>query len=323
MISIIIPNYNKAILLKNCLNSIINCKSTNYEIIIVDNGSTEAFLPRDNQTNVKYIELESNFGFSKAVNIGIKQAKGEYIAILNNDTEVDPHWIDNVIMAFELNPDIIHITSKIKSLRNKDILDDVGDVVLFSGKVYKIGNNEKDVGQYDQQKFIFGASGCASVYRREFFDKVGYFDEDFFAYLEDIDLSFRVNLLGYKCLYVPNAVVYHVGSATTGSQYNEFTIFHLAQNTISIIVKNFPTKILFRSMFAILTYILSLLAFFIMKGFGRAYFKGLISGIGMVKKMMLKRREIMSTRVLTDDKIIKMFRANKTLYKVSKKRRKQ
>ena len=322
MFSVIIPNYNKAILLKNCLNSIINCESKDYEIIIVDNGSTEASLPLNNQTNVKYIGLESNFGFSKAVNIGIKQSKGDYIAVLNNDTEISPQWIENVIDAFEYNKEIMHITSKIKSLRNKDLLDDVGDVILSSGKVYKIGNSEKDIGQYDQQRFIFGASGCASVYRREFFDKVGYFDEDFFAYLEDIDLSFRANLLGYKCLYVPDAVVYHVGSATTGSQYNDFTVFQLAQNTISMIVKNFTIKILVRSIFPILTYIISLQTFFVMKGFGGAYFKGLISGIRLINKMLPKRRGIMKNRVLTDDEITTMFRENKELYKLSKKRRK-
>jgi len=287
----------------------------------VDNGSTEAFLQLNNQSNVKYIGLESNYGFSKAVNIGIKQSKGEYIAILNNDTEVDSNWIKNVIIAFEENRDAIVITSKIKSLRNKDLLDDVGDVILPSGKVYKIGNNEKDLGQYDKQRFIFGASGCASVYRREFFDKVGFFDEDFFAYLEDIDLSFRANLLGYKCLYVPEVVVYHVGSATTGSQYNDFTVFHLAQNTISVIVKDFPFTILLRSIFSVLTYIISLQAFFLIKGYGGPYFKGLISGIRSVNKMRPKRHEIMKNRVLTDDELINMFKKNKRLYKMSKKNR--
>ncbi len=321
MISIIILNYNKAILLKNCINSIINCKSTNYEIIIVDNGSTDAFVPRDNQTNFKYIELESNFGFSKAVNIGIKQAKGEYIAILNNDTEVDPRWLKNVITAFTQNRDAMVITSKIRSLHDKELLDNVGDIILLSGKVYKIGNNEKDIGQYDKQRYIFGANGCASVFRKEFFDKVGYFDENFFAYLEDIDLSFRANLLGYKCLYIPDAIVYHVGSATTGSQYNDFTVFHLAQNTISVLVKNLPTKILIRSILPMLTYITSLQAFFLIKGLGGAYFRGLVSGIRLISKMLPKRYGIIGTRVLTDDEIIRMFRENKKLYKISKKNR--
>lgn len=319
MISIIIPSYNKPELLKNCITSIISSKSNDFEVIIIDNGSTDPLYFNDQ--SIHYINLESNHGFSKAINIGIKQAKGNIIAVLNNDTEVDSNWIGSIVSAFKNNPDIMFITSKIKSLKDKNFLDDVGDVVLSSGKVYKLGNREKDAGQYDQQRYVFGASGCASIYRREFFDSVGYFDEDFFAYLEDVDLSFRANLQGYKCLYLPDAIVYHVGSATSGSQYNDFTAFHLAQNTISMIVKNFSIRILINSIFAIFTHIISLQAFFIIKGYGISYFKGLICGIKSINKMLKKRREIMSRRVLTDYEIKKMFKMNKRLYRTSKNNR--
>ena len=316
MLSIIIPSYNKSKLLKNCITSIIFSISSNFEIIIVDNGSTEPLF--FDQDNIRYIKLESNHGFSKAVNLGIKQAKGNLIAILNNDTEVDPFWIKNIINTFEKNPGVMYATSKIKSLRNKELIDDVGDVILSYGRVYKIGNNEKDIGQYDEQRFIFGASGCASVYRREFFEKVGYFDEDFFAYIEDVDLSFRANLIGYQCLYVPNAVVYHVGSATTGSQYNNFTIFHLAQNTLNVIVKNYPIRILVQSLPSILGYILALQVLFLLKGKGISFFKGLISGLRMLPKMKSKRKQIMKNRILSNNDLKRILNSNKSLYTCSK-----
>ena len=205
MISVIIPNYNKFELLENCIKHILSGTYDNIEVIVVDNGSVSERRGIINDDRVKYIWLPKNMGFSFAVNEGVRQSSGDYIAVLNNDTEVASDWIKTIIAAFEQNKDVINITSKIKSLRNKELFDDVGDIILSSGKVYKIGNNEKDTGQYDSYRYVFGASGCASVYRREFFDKVGYFDEEFFAYLEDIDLSFRANILGYKCLYVPDA----------------------------------------------------------------------------------------------------------------------
>ncbi|MDF2881119.1 MAG: putative glycosyltransferase [Clostridiaceae bacterium] len=317
MLSIIIPSYNKPELLKKCIKSIKDTKNSDFEVIIVDNGSTEPLF--FDEENVRYIKLKFNHGFSKAVNIGIKQAKGNLIAILNNDTEVDTFWIENIINTFEKNSDIIYATSKIKSLKNKELIDDVGDVILSYGRVYKIGNKEKDMGQYDEQCFIFGASGCASVYRREFFDKVGYFDEDFFAYLEDVDLSFRANLLGYQCLYVPSAVVYHVGSATTGSQYNNFTIFHLAQNTLNVIVKNYPLGILLQSLLPVLGYIFALQIFFLLKGNGISFFKGLISGLSMVPKMKCKRNQIVKRRILSSTDLKRTLIHNKQLYKYSKK----
>jgi GT2 family glycosyltransferase len=322
MVSIVIPNYNKFDLLMNCVKS-LEQQNVDIEIIIVDNCSTNIEQLHIDNKAVRFIYLSKNEGFSKAVNIGIKQAKGDYIAILNNDTEVDPNWIRNVLKAFKNNPDIKFITSKIKSLRDKQVIDDVGDVILYSGKVYKIGNNEKDEGQYDKKRFVFGASGCASIYRRDFFDRVGYFDEDFFAYIEDVDISFRASLLGLKCLYVPDAVVYHVGSATTGSQYNDFTIFYLAQNTVNVIIKNFPAKLLIKFIPLILTHVLSLQAFFILNSGGLQFFRGIISAFKMLPKMTVKRNEIMKNRILTDKELTKMLKDNKSQYRVSKKKQSQ
>lgn len=326
LLSIIIPNYNNYDLLKKCIDSILPQIDSNSEIIIIDNGSinidnTNYFKTNIKESNIKFIFFAQGLGFSKAVNIGIKQAKGTYIAILNNDTELSPEWIKNIILTFEQNTVVMYVTSKIKSLPSKGIFDDVGDVLLSSGKVHKIGNGEKNTGQYDEQKIVFGASGCASAYRREFFSKVGYFDEDFFAYLEDIDLSFRAFHQGLNCLYVPDAVVYHLGSATTGSKYNKFTAFYLAQNTINVIVKNYPLRIIAKSFLSIISHLLMLQVFCITKGLGISFFKGFLSGIKMSKKMLFKRKEIMQKRTLSDLEIQKMFRENKKLYKISKSRR--
>lgn len=322
MISVVIPNYNRFDLLENCIKSILQGSLVADEIIIVDNGSSDFKQDVIYDRRVRFIRLQQNMGFSRAVNIGIQQSKGNYIVILNNDTEVDTNWLKNLIHVFEANSKILFATSKIKSLKHKGTFDDVGDVLLASGRVYKLGNKERDRGQHDKQCFVFGASGCASAYRREFFKKVGYFDEDFFAYLEDVDLSFRANLQGNRCIYVPEAIVYHAGSATTGGQYNKFTAFHLAQNTIGLFVKNFPIKILLGSILQILVYLAALQLFFIINGLGGAYFRGIISGLRMIRKMIPKRREIMKMRVMTNDEVRVIFRENKKLYKMSKQRKK-
>ena len=323
-LSIVIPNYKGYDLLEKCIASIRASSKEDYEIIVVDNGSMDVLekLEELNGTEkIKVIFLNENAGFSKAVNIGIKEAKGELIAVLNNDTKVDNYWVENVLDAFDKHKDVFFITSKILQLNDRKLIDDVGDVLLLHGKTSKIGYNEIDAGQYDEKRFVFGASGAACVYRKEFFNNVGYFDEDFFSYLEDVDLSFRANLYGLKCLYVPDAVVYHIGSASTGSTYNDFTLFYLARNLVSVIVKNYPCKVFFMASPRIIVYLIAIQAYYILKGFGLNYTKGLISGIGMIKRMLVKRREIMSRKVLTDIELIKMFKENKMLYERSKTNR--
>ncbi len=320
MISIVIPNYNRFDLLRKCINSILCQKNSEYEIIVVDNGSEEkeqvSYDPK-----VKYIWLESNMGFSKAVNEGISQAKGELIALLNNDTEVELDWIDKIYEVFNENEDILFATCKIKNFFRKDLLDDAGDIILSSGKVYKVGHREEDIGQYDKQKYAFGASGAASIYRREFFERVGYFDEDFFAYLEDADISFRANLYGYRCLFISDAVVYHIGSATTGSVYNDFTVYYLGRNTILLILKNFPLKVIISSALAIVVHFFSLQVFFTFKGYGISFFKGVLDALRMSKNMLSKRQEVMRKRAISDFEIMGLLKQNRCEYNRTKRNR--
>ena len=318
IISIIIPSHNRHDLLGKCIFSILKQRNACYEIIIVDNGSCEKFVPIVASPQIRYIRLDRNEGFSKAVNIGIKEAKGKYIAILNNDTELDNCWIDNIFKAFAENPDILFITSKIIRYNNREMIDDVGNIILPYGKVYKIGYNERDNGQYKKARVVFGASGAASAFRREFFEIVGFFDEDFFAYLEDIDLSFRANLLGLKCLYVPDAVVYHIGSATTGSTYNKFTVYYLGRNTFNVIVKNFPARLILLNFFKILAFFCALQLFFFIKGLGGCYFRGIISAAGMLKRMIEKRKYIMKNRIISDIELIRILQDNYKIYRLSK-----
>jgi GT2 family glycosyltransferase len=208
--SIIIANWNGLHLLKKCLPSIQKQSYIDSETIVVDNGSTdgsqdfiEEFFPQ-----VKVIKLNKNYGFVKANNIGYKYSKGERIALLNNDTVADRWWLKNLNQSLDEHLEVGFCASKILLLDKPCIIDSAGDILSLFG-AYNRGKNEVDQPKYNIPKYIFGACAAAAIYRRKMLEDIGFFDEIFITNFEDVDLSFRAQLAGYKCMYVPSAVVYH------------------------------------------------------------------------------------------------------------------
>ena len=204
--------------------------------------------------NVKIIEFKENKGFGAAVNQGIKKAKSKYICLLNNDVELDSDFLKEMVMVLKRRKEIDYCAAKLFNYYDRNLLDGAGDGVLRAGAGYRLGTLEREIGIYDEQNIVFGACAGAAVYRRSFFEKVGYFDEDFFAYLEDVDINFRANLYGLKCLYIPTAKVFHIGSATTGSTFNSFTIRLTTKNLFNVVVKNYSALIFFKSLPVIFLY---------------------------------------------------------------------
>ncbi|MBA7641507.1 hypothetical protein ES703_49191 [subsurface metagenome] len=306
MITVIIPNWNGKQFLKTCLHSLRRQTLKDYQVIVVDNGSTDgsvSFLIR-NYPEVKLIKFSKNKGFAAAVNQGIKESQGEFVALLNNDVEADPSWLEELSRGLKENPEVGFCASKMLDFTNRRIIMEAGDGYTRSGYAFQIGNDRPDIGQYDSPKKVFGACAGAAIYRRSMFDKIGFFDEDFFAYLEDIDLSFRAQLMGYECLYIPSAVVYHVGSASTGSRYNDITVYFSAQNTINTLIKNMPASILCRNIFRILKLLILLQGHYIIRSkYGRAYFKGLLSAFRQLKPMLRKRKQIQDNKKISHKKI--------------------
>lgn len=244
-ISVIIPNWNGRNLLDTCLSSLRRQTYRDFEIIVVDNGSIDdsiQFLESSYQ-EVKILRLEVNRGFCVAVNCGIKLARGKYIALLNNDTETDTAWLAELVKALNENPAVGFCASKMINFFKRNIIDDAGDLLSYYG--HTVGRNEVDTGQYDQPRFIFSACAGAAIYRREIFQKVGFFDEDFFAYYEDVDLGMRAQLMGYKCLFVPTAIVYHMIQATSSRMPAKRFIW-MQRNIICVHLKNMPLKLLIK-----------------------------------------------------------------------------
>ena len=303
LITIIIPNYNGKRFLDICLSSVIQQTFKDFNVIVVDNGSTDDSVDfiKKNYPDIQLIEFHKNLGFSVAINEGIKQSMSEYVFLLNNDTELTPGFLDEILSALNDNNENDYCAPKILNYHRRNILDGAGDGIFKGGAGYRLGTLEKDNGMYNEKKTVFGACAGAAIYRRSFFKQVGYFDEDFFAYLEDVDINFRANLLGLKCLYVPAAKIYHIGSATTGSTLNDFTVQLTTKNIFSVIIKNYPMPILLKCMPEILLYHIAWFFFVLKKDLLMAYIRGINGALLDLPKMWRKRKEMLSRKSISNE----------------------
>jgi GT2 family glycosyltransferase len=208
--SLIIVNWNGRDLLEDCLPSLESQTISAEEIIVVDNGSNDdsvEFL-KISFPSVTVVALDKNYGFAKANNIGIRLASGSRIALLNNDTVVDSQWLEELNHALNNHPEVGFCASKMLMYRDPNIIDSAGDM-LGIAKAYKRGHGRPNGTEFNETEYVFGACAGAAIYRSEMLNDIGLFDETFVTNLEDVDLSFRAQLVGYKCMYVPSAVVYH------------------------------------------------------------------------------------------------------------------
>lgn len=278
--TVVIPNYNGIKYIEACLESLFTGTNTDFEVIMVDNASKDGSLElvKKRFPQVTLIENEENAGFDKAVNQGILASKTPYVILLNNDTRVELSFVHELEKAIEKGRNIFSASAKMIALHDKEKLDDAGDYYCALGWAFARGKG-KHPDLYDKSCEVFASCAGAAIYRREIFDEIGLFDENHFAYLEDIDIGYRAQLYGYRNTYAPKAVVYHAGSATSGSRYNAFKTKLASQNSIYIVYKNMPAlQILINLPFLLVGFLIKTL-FFIKKGLGREYVTGLLNGI--------------------------------------------
>ena len=245
-VSVIIPNWNGSRWLGPCLDSLRLQTYTESKTYLVDNGSTDDSVTfvRGRFPEVAVISLPENRGFSAAVNAGIRASRGEYVVALNNDTEVHPTWLENLVTAMHTRPDVGFCASKILDFTDRTKVDSIGDGYSRAGISFKIGAGMQDNERSGEPHDVFGACAAAAMYRRSMLEDIGLFDEDFFAYMEDVDLSIRARLAGYGCIAVPAAIVYHIGSATSGGSASAFSVRLTARNIVNVLVKNIPASLL-------------------------------------------------------------------------------
>jgi GT2 family glycosyltransferase len=227
-----------------CLNALRAQSFREFQAVLVDNGSTDGSIEyvEEQFPEVHVIALPENLGFCGGNNLGIKATSGEYVALLNNDTEVTPEWLRALVTAIESHPQVGFCASKMVRLSDRVTLDTAGDIFYTHGVGGKRGAGEP-VTQYMKSERVFGACAGAALYRRLMLDKIGLLDEDFFAVDEDIDLSFRANLRGYQCQYVPDAIVYHHVSGSFGTLTGN-SIRRVRRNMLEALIKNMPTPLL-------------------------------------------------------------------------------
>ena len=243
-VSIIVLNWNGKQYLETCLSSLERQTYKSIEIILVDNGSIDGSIEfvKKKFPGVLILSHDKNLGFAEGVNSGIMISKGKFIATINNDAEADEKWIESLVKVIEEDQKIGCCGSKMMRYYKRNIIDSAGIVIYQNGNAYDRGREEEDIGQYDIQEEIFGACAGAALYRRKMLNEIGFFDKEYFAYFEDVDLSFRLHLFGWKCIFVPDAVVYHMHSATSRSS-SPFKIFYIERNKLWNMWKYFPVYI--------------------------------------------------------------------------------
>ncbi|WP_370835687.1 glycosyltransferase family 2 protein [Clostridium tertium] len=286
-VSVVIPNYNGEKYINKCLDSLLNQSLGPDEIIIVDNKSTDGSLELINsefRDKVYIISLEKNTGFSVAVNEGIRASNSEFVVLLNNDTELDKDWLKELYAVMQKDNKMFSCCSKMIRYDNRNIIDDAGDEYSILGWSFKRGDG-KTIDKYNKTEEVFSSCAGAAIYRKSILDEIGYFDENFFAYLEDIDISYRAKSFGYKNYYSHKAKVYHIGSATSGSRHNSFKVRLAARNNIFLIYKNMPIIQLVINLPFILFGILIKSIYFTLKGLGKSYIWGIKDGIVGIKNI--------------------------------------
>lgn len=284
-VSVVIPNYNGMAYLEGVLSSLEQQTCQNFETILVDNGSTDGSVAyvMGNYPWVHILELSENFGFSRAVNEGIYASRAPFILLLNNDTEVDRNFVKEMLAAIKRHKKAFSCSAKMICYHQRDKLDDAGNYYCALGWAFARGKG-KDVRAYEKEEKIFTSCAGAAIYRRKLFYKIGYFDEEHFAYLEDIDVGYRARIEGYENWYAPKAMVYHIGSGTSGSRYNQFKTRYSSRNNVYLIYKNMPfVQLVLNLPFLVVGFGLKIL-FFIQKGMGREYIAGIKNGFQLCKR---------------------------------------
>lgn len=311
-ISVIIPNYNGEKIIDGCIQSLLQQEYKDFNIIVVDNNSTDDSVKiiEEKYPSITLIKNNENLGFAAAVNIGIKASKSDFVALLNNDTEVDTKWLGNLYSVVSKDDKIFSASSKMIRFYERDIIDDAGDQYNLLGWAYKRGDGAS-VDKFNKNKVVFSTCAGAGLYRRKVFEEIGYFDENFFAYLEDIDVSFRGNIHGYKNVYVNDAIVYHMVSATSGSRHNEFKVKLASRNSIYLIRKNMPLIFTIINLPFLILGIIVKYIFFLRKSLGKEYIEGIMEGIfikNKVEKTKFKLRNLIYYFIIEGRLIVNTFK---------------
>ena len=317
-VSVVVLNYNGMEHLDVCLKSLLRQTYKNYEIIVADNGSTDgsvAFI-KENFPEVQVMEHGENFGFAKGNNLAMEMAiknRATYVALLNNDTEVDENWLGAMVEAVESSPDIGAVQSKMLLFDERGKINSGGGEVNFTGHAWPVGLLEEDIGQHKQREIELACAGSMLI-KSAVLEEVGLFDEDYFIYHEDTDLSWRIRLAGYKIMFVPDSVVYHKYSA---SFENKEKYYLLERNRLLTLLKNYSLKSLILISPGIVFSEIAVLYYSLVSGWILKKLNSYMWNLRQVGNTLRKRNEIKKIRKLPDSKVVENYKGTMEYENVS------
>jgi len=306
-VTVIIVNYNSGKMLWRCLSAVEQQSVQPDEILVVDNASEDHSLEcLSNWPNVSVIKMEQNIGFAKANNIALEQISTDFVALVNPDAFPERRWLESLLEAAIVNPAFGSFASFQLKDDEMDVIDGLGDCIHVSGYVWRRRHGKKVSFSDNLSRQVFSACAGAALYRTHVVKQVGAFDEKFFCYCEDVDLGFRLQLAGYRCLFVPDAKIKHIGSAITG-QNSTFTIYHGHRNLIFVLFKNVPASVLPIVIPLHLIVTLILFAVYARRGKLGVLLKAKLDALKMLPLFFESRRLIQRSRQITFWETLKIF----------------
>ena len=308
--SVIIVNWNGAQFIEQCLTALLAQTTSPHEIILLDNASTDGSIEIIRRfPSVRLIVLDQNTGFARGNNLAVAEAskESEWIALINPDAFVEADWLETLLESAKSNPEFDVFGSKLVNAGDPRLLDGAGDAYHVSGLVWRMGHGSPIPTTVESDSEIFSPCAAAALYRRSAWQAIGGLDEDYFCYVEDVDLGFRLRLAGYRCLYVPSSIVHHVGSGTTGGQHSAFSMYHGHRNLVWTFVKDMPSVLFWLLLpLHLLLNVVSII-WFSLRGQGHVILRAKRDAILGLPKMWRKRQKIQKTRVISTSKIWKQL----------------
>lgn len=307
-VTVIIVNWNGEAFLARCLVALSTQTLKPHEIILIDNASSDYSLHIVRQfPSVKLISHSENEGFARGNNIALSSVQTEWVALINPDAFADPHWLEQLLIAANNNPEFDFFSSKLLNALDASILDGEGDAYHISGRVRRLGRGLPTVAGKVVCEEVFSPCAAAALYRSKILFEVGGFDEEYFCYVEDVDLGFRLRLAGYRCLYVPDSVAHHIGCGTTGGSRSNFSLYHGHRNLVWTFVKNMP-GILFWTLLPLhILMNLASVAWFTQQGHGEVILRAKRDALKGLPRMWRKRQLIQRNRATSIFKIWKVL----------------
>jgi GT2 family glycosyltransferase len=300
-IAVVIVTWNASKLLDKVLESLNRQTLKPSKVLVIDNGSLDADALLEIVERFPFCELlclPENLGFAAANNIGFDRCSDfDYVALLNPDAFPEPEWLEQLALAAKAYPACASFASRLLDFSNPDLLDGAGDYLTLIGKPGRRGKGELERGRLTQVVQVFAPCAAAALYSRKKFLECGRFDEDFFCYVEDVDLGFRLRLAGYRCLYVPQSVAHHVGSGTTGGQHSDFSVYHGHRNLVWMFVKDMPGLLFWLLLPLHVMLNLVSIVWFALRGQGGVILRAKRDALLGLPKMWRKRQQIQKSRI--------------------------